>query len=104
MQRGVDSFIFENSAYIYNVASVEDQISSLDEVYIQDVSSTIPFSISDFLHNETISNLEEERHSSQYEDKEDESYTSSDEGKFVDPAYCEEASYEVDDEIFFSSK
>ena len=30
LQRGVDSFILENSAYVYNIIAVDDRVSSLD--------------------------------------------------------------------------
>ena len=103
LQRGVDSFIVENSTYVYNVTSAKDKVSSLDEVYTQDVSLPSPFPTSDFLHDENIMNHEEESCSSQYEDEEARTDVSN-EGEVVHPMYNQEASYEVDDEICCSSQ
>ena len=88
LERGVDSFLFENSACVCNVTSIEDQVSLLEEVYMQDVSSASPSPNVELHYVENITNHEEERYSIQYKDKEAESYTSSDEGELVTPMYC----------------
>lgn len=54
LQKGANSLIVKNSAYVGNIIVVEHKVSSLDELYIQDVSSTIPSSIGHFLYDENI--------------------------------------------------
>lgn len=71
---------------------------------MKDINSVVSSPTNNIPLAENVVNYEEKRYSSQYKDKEVESYASSDEGEFVDPAYCEEVSYEFDDEDCYSSQ
>ena len=99
-----DSILAELNAYVGNIIAAEDKVSSFDELYMQDLNSVIHSPIGDFLYVENITNHEEERCSSQYEDEEARSDVSSDEGEVPDPLYYEEASCEDNDESCFSSQ
>ena len=61
LERGVDSFLVENSACVCNVTLAEDKVSPLDEVHMQDVSSPSPSPNVELLHVENITSHEKER-------------------------------------------
>lgn len=98
LHRGVDSFIVENSAYVYNITIAEDKFSSLDELFMQDINLVIHSPISDSLYFENIIDHKVERCSSQDEDENAGNDMSSDEGEVADLTYCKEASCEDNDE------
>lgn len=98
-QRGLDSFLVENSACVCNVTLAEDKVSSLDKVHMQDINSVVSSINVELVHVENITDHKIEGGTSQYQDEETRIDVSSDNGKVVDLAYCEEALYEANDEI-----
>ena len=104
MQRGADSFLTENSAYVYNISVVDEKISSLDHLYVQEEILVIPSLIDGSHCIKNVINFEGESWSSQYENEEAKSYVSSDDGEVSNLIYYEEASYEDNDESCYSTQ
>lgn len=103
MQKGAEPVLVEYSTHVCDSITTYDRVSSLDKFYMQDINSII-HSPNDLHYVENIMNHEIERYSSQYEDKEAESYASSNEGEVSNLMYYEEASCEDNEESCYSSQ
>ena len=69
LQKGAKFVLDELSAHVCSISAVDDRVSSLNQLHVQDINSISSSPIDDFCYIENLIDHEVERYSFRYEDE-----------------------------------